>query len=438
MIDQYKLTEFGDIPKEWRLIKLSSILIDAKLGGNYENGEVEVGLPLIKMGNISRGRIVLNKIEYVPIDLVYSNEYVLKEGDLLLNTRNTAELVGKVAVWRNELKTALFNSNLLRMKFDEKQVESNYFMNYVFNSSYGISQLRSFATGTTSVAAIYNKDLLKFKVILPPLVEQQKIAEILSTVDKKIELIDAQISHTQELKRGLKQQLLTKGIGHTQFKSSVLGDIPESWNVAELRDLLSDMKSGLSRKLSMQDIGIPVIRSNNLDAEQVTFDDLKYWYLNDPKGAKTSDYYLKDGDILISFINSLAQIGKSAMFFNKINRDIIYTTNILKLTANNTVSNHFIYYCTKTEQFKKFVQLITKPAVNQASFTTKDFQRYKIALPPLIEQEQIATILNTVDEKMNVLLVKKAEYWQLKNGLMQQLLTGKIRVNSYQEASAVA
>src|SRR5438067_2103260 len=118
MMEGYKHTELGWIPEDWEVLKLETILVKSMLGGNYENGESEQGLPLIKMGNIGRGKISLFKVEYTPASLKYSDDYLLKKGDLLLNTRNTLDLVGKVAVWRNELKAALFNSNLLRMEFD--------------------------------------------------------------------------------------------------------------------------------------------------------------------------------------------------------------------------------------------------------------------------------------------------------------------------------
>jgi type I restriction enzyme S subunit len=197
-------------------------------------------------------------------------EDVLQEGDLLFNTRNTLELVGKVAVWKNELPKALYNSNLMKMTFDNKKVYSNYFMNYVFNSNVGIRQLRRVATGTTSVGAIYTKDLLKFKVALPPLPEQQKISEILSRVDKKIEVIGEQISQTQELKRGLMQRLLTKGIGHSRFKDSPLGKIPESWEEITVGDIL-DLVNGKAFKPSdWENEGLPIIRIQNLKMERLS------------------------------------------------------------------------------------------------------------------------------------------------------------------------
>lgn len=142
----YKQTAVGVIPEEWEIKRLKEILTEARLGGNYENEESNHGVPIIKMGNIGRGTIKLDKIQNLPENAVYDDEDILNYGDLLFNTRNTLELVGKVAIWKNELPFALYNSNILRMKFDETSVKSNFFMNYVFNSYYTLSRLKGVAT----------------------------------------------------------------------------------------------------------------------------------------------------------------------------------------------------------------------------------------------------------------------------------------------------
>ena len=206
---EFKDTKIGRIPKDWEVVKIREINEHSLLGGNYKNGEGEKGIPLIKMGNLDRGKIKLNKVQNIPETLVYDNIHILKEGDFLFNTRNTLELVGKVAIWRNELPKALYNSNLLKIDFNKSKVHSTKFMNYVFNSDLVIKKLRGLATGSTSVAAIYNKDLFKLKVPLPPLPEQQKIAAILSEADAKIEKELTQKSQLETLKKGLMQQLLT-------------------------------------------------------------------------------------------------------------------------------------------------------------------------------------------------------------------------------------
>ncbi|WP_373072091.1 restriction endonuclease subunit S [Sulfurimonas sp.] len=188
--------------EDWYEKKLGDILISSRLGGNYANSEKENSTPLIKMGNLDRGKILLNKIEYIEQNETIDDKDLIQYGDLFFNTRNTLDLVGKVAAWRNELPIAYYNSNLMLMKF-----ENNFFMNYRLNSFDGIKALRRIATGTTSVAAIYTKDLLKVTLSIPSLEEQTKIANFISSIDSKIEQVSAQLDSTKEFKKALLQQM---------------------------------------------------------------------------------------------------------------------------------------------------------------------------------------------------------------------------------------
>lgn len=204
-------------------------------------------------------------------------------------------------------------------------------------------------------------------------------------------------------------------------------ELPTNWRWITTGSIVKDLKSGLSRKLSQSDIGLPVLRSTNITEKGIDISDIKYWYQNDPQGADTRNYYLEQGDILINFINSIAQIGKTAIYSNELSRDAIYTTNILRLKTNERIIPKFFLAITKTTEFERFIQSITKPAVNQASFTTVDFRKFRFPLPPLPEQYKIAEILSTWDEAIanTEQLIKALR--QRKKGLMQRLLTGQFR-----------
>ena len=191
-------SEYG----EWVERKLGEFIITYRLGGNYTNTEVKSNHPLIKMGNINRGKININKLEYIKKGEPVEQIDRIKYGDLFFNTRNTLDLVGKVSIWLNELPEAYYNSNLMSIKF-----ENNFFMNYRLNSYDGIKSLRSIATGTTSVAAIYTKDLLKIKLSLPSLNEQDKIANFLTSIDTKIAQVNTQLNATKQFKKALLQKM---------------------------------------------------------------------------------------------------------------------------------------------------------------------------------------------------------------------------------------
>tara|TARA_R110002124_G_scaffold217279_1_gene382939 strand:+ start:1972 stop:3192 length:1221 start_codon:yes stop_codon:yes gene_type:complete len=188
--------------KDWKNVKLGNILLNYKLGGNYKNSEKPTMHPLIKMGNIGRGSIHLDKIEYIIQGESIDSDDIVKLDDLFFNTRNTLELVGKVAIWRNEIPVAYYNSNLMRMKF-----ENNRFMNYLFNETNSLKKLKAIASGTTSVAAIYTKDLLKVDLSIPSNIEQTKIANFLTAIDQKINNVAEQIDHAKTWKKGLLQQM---------------------------------------------------------------------------------------------------------------------------------------------------------------------------------------------------------------------------------------
>jgi type I restriction enzyme S subunit len=205
-LPKLRFPQFGD-SGEWDKKSLQEILVEGRLGGNYENSDANSGIPVIKMGNLERGGMNIKKIQFLPKEWEYNSDDILKNNDLLLNTRNTLELVGKVAIWKDELPIALYNSNLLKMSFHKDFIASNIFMNYFFNTRSTILSLRSVATGTTSVAAIYTKDLLTLKVDFPSLLEQQKIADCLSSLDEMITAQTEKIDTLKLHKRGLMQQL---------------------------------------------------------------------------------------------------------------------------------------------------------------------------------------------------------------------------------------
>lgn len=209
------------------------------------------------------------------------------------------------------------------------------------------------------------------------------------------------------------------------YKQTEVGIIPEEWEVKKLGEIIEFTQSGLSRKLSNENIGITVLRSNNLLNGKIDRSDVKYWYKVDPQKAKVEDYFLENGDILINFINSIAQIGKSAIYYGE--EKEIFTTNILRMRVKKENNLNYIFYTLNTKRYDDYIKSITKPAVNQASFTTTDFKNFILPIPPLKEQEKIAEILSYYDkaiEQQELLIEKEKEF---KKGMMQKIFSQEIR-----------
>lgn len=201
----------------------------------------------------------------------------------------------------------------------------------------------------------------------------------------------------------------------------------DEWKIYTVGDITESLKSGLSRLLQHQDIGIPVIRANNIENGKLNYNDLKYWYVNDPQGADTSNYLVHKNDILINFINSEAKMGTAAIVANEPFREMIYTTNILKMNTNSLADNYFFYCYTDSKKYKDYIKLITKPAVNQASFTTVDFKKHKITLPTIKEQIKIASFFEEIDKKIQLQQEKMDLLKEQKKGYMQKIFTQELR-----------
>ena len=177
----------------------------------------------------------------------------------------------------------------------------------------------------------------------------------------------------------------------------------EPWEEKKLGEVTSDLKSGLSRMLANEDIGLPVIRANNINDGYLDLsNDIKYWYEVDPQGSDTNNYVVKENDILINFINSEAKMGTSAIVRFPLDRKTIYTTNILRLRVSEGISSNFIFYIFSISRYINFIKSITKPAVNQSSFTTVDFKKFIIFLPSLPEQTAIGSFFQDIDQLINL------------------------------------
>jgi type I restriction enzyme S subunit len=404
--NKYKNSPLGLIPEDWEVKKFKEILEEGKLGGNYENSESNEGVPVMKMGNLGRGVMNLNKIQYLPENEKYNKDDVLKEGDLLFNTRNTLDLVGKVSIWRNELPFSLYNSNLMRMKFSEKNVGSNDFMNSAFNAHYILSQLRGIATGTTSVAAIYGKDLNKVKFILPLIPEQKAIADCLSTWDKAIGKQNTLIAQKELAKKALMQQLLSgkkrlKGFSG-EWKEVRMGEVTKNFSRRN-KDLNG------ARIYSVTNTNGFVFQSDHF-AREVAGDDLTNY-----KIIKKNEFAYNPARI---------NVGSIAFFTDDIG---VISSLYVCFSTTDQVLDYFLEQILKLDHTKHRIESHGEGGV-RIYLWYELFSKIKIKIPSIEEQTEIARILQCADDELQLLKKKLDQLKEQKKGLMQVLLTGKKRL----------
>lgn len=396
----YKQTEVGVIPEEWEEKPLRLVLSKGRLGGNYPNQGTESEYPLMKMGNISRGYFDMSKVEFITSGVVPEEQHRLKHGDVLFNTRNTLELVGKVAIWRDELPVAYYNSNLLRLEFDAHEISSNEYANYALNTAGSVARLRGLATGTTSVAAIYTRDLLGLPFVVPPRPEQTAIATALSDVDGLLNGLDRLIAKKRDLKQAAMQQLLT---GETR-----LPGFEGEWEVKRLGDIADIVmgQSPSSSNYNSRGDGLPLIQGN---ADVVDRRTIKRIFTT--QITKRG----REGDVLMSVRAPVGEISR-ALF------DVCLGRGVCALRFPNDFLYHYLIFLEPA--WAKHSKGSTFDSVNSA-----DVKAVEIELPPdPKEQTAIATVLSDMDAEISALEQRRNKTKDIKQAMMQELLTGKTRL----------
>ena len=208
------------------------------------------------------------------------------------------------------------------------------------------------------------------------------------------------------------------------YKDSAVGVIPQEWEVKYLGDLLVRLANGLTYDVSITS-GFPVSRIETISSGEINYS--KVGYIDDV--TRCEFYKMQKGDILYSHINSLAHIGKVAYYDGK--QDLYHGMNLLLLRVNKKVDSNYLYTYLLTSQAKHIAQVIAKPAVNQASISTSDIRKIKIAVPSMEEQKRIAEILGVWDKAIEKQsrLIERLEV--RKRALMQRLLTGRVRLSGF-------
>jgi type I restriction enzyme S subunit len=363
------------------------------------------------MGNLARGRIKLDKQEFIVPQEQPAERDRLFEDDVLFNTRNTLDLVGKVAIWRNELPTAYFNSNLMRMKFEKSRVSSYKFINAILNTPQSLISLRGVAIGTTSVAAIYSRDLVKVRIPLPTKAEQEAIAEALSDADALIESLEQLIAKKRQIKQGAMQELLSPKKG---------------WTPRQLGDLLT-FKNGLNKGKEFFGYGEPIVNYMDVFTSPVLAPERIQGRVS-LSTQERANFDVRNGDVFFTRTSETPEeVGMAAVMIGD-PKETVFSGFVLRARPRNADLNSlYLAYALRST-------VVRDQIVSKASYTTRALTNGRIlsevdfAVPSLSEQAAIATILSDMDAEIAALEAKLAKARQVKQGMMQELLTGRIRL----------
>jgi type I restriction enzyme, S subunit len=260
-------------------------------------------------------------------------------------------------------------------------------------------------------------DFMEVSFPLPPLPEQKKIAAILSSVDEAIQATQAAIEQTRRVKEGLLQDLLTRGIGHTRFKQTVIGEIPAHWSLSTPGELAVFSGGNGFRPPDWSDRGLPIIRIQNLNGNR------KFNYF---EGEPKEKWLVPPGQLLFAWAGSAGASFGPCIWPGPLG---VLNQHIYKLQPKPGVNKQWLY--------EAMSSITTRIERRAHGFKTTLLHVHKtditdqvVAVPPLSEQEELAgrvADMNTcIEEGEGELQALR----QTKVGLLRDLLTGKVRVSA--------
>ncbi|MCY6355375.1 restriction endonuclease subunit S [Clostridium sp. ZS2-4] len=429
MREGYKKTELGEIAVDWGCANTEEILKDEK--GSLKIGPF--GSQLKKSFLVEKGYKVYGQENVFNNDFNIGNRYIdkerfnklssckLKSGDLVISMMGT---VGKTAIVPFNIEEGIMDSHLIRLRVNEDIYDKNLLAQLIRNSELVKKQIRKLSVGGI-MEGLSSTIIKQLKFPIPPLHEQQKIADILSTVDIQIDQTDKLIEKTKDLKKGLMQKLLTKGIGHTEFKKTEVGEIPVEWEVRLLGNICNlidgDRSSNYPSPNEIVDKGILFLSTSNIKDNKLIYNECKF--ITEQKFNSLRKGKLEKEDLIITLRGT---IGSVAKFNSDKYQTGFINAQMLIIRSLEIFPNYLCKYLI-SDISKKQIEIISSGSA-QPQLTKKDLSNLKIAVPSNKEQKQIANILSSVDEKVQQYETKKEKLQELKKGLMQQLLTGKKRV----------
>lgn len=427
----YKQTELGIIPEDWEQVALGNIAEVRMCKRIFSDQTTESGeIPFFKIGTFGG-----QPDAYISISRY--NEFKAKysfpeKGDVLISAAGT---LGKTVVYDGA--PAYFqDSNIVWLEINKSRIHNEYLHHY-----YKIVIWAS-PEGST-ISRLYNGIIRATVINLPSLPEQTAIANALSDIDALIVGLEQLIAKKQAIKTATMQQLLTGRTRLPQFalrpdgtpkgyKSSELGQIPEDWKILSIgQDAALKARIGwqaLTTK-EYQDSGeIFLVTGTDFDAGLVMWD--RCCYVSEWRYKQDPNIQLREHDVLITKDGTIGKVG----YVSALDKPATLNSGVFVIRSKkNSFVPRYLFYVLTSQLFNEFMNQITAGSTITHLYQ-KDFVHFEFPAPNIEEQTTIATILSDMDSELSALEQKLTKARDLKQGMMQQLLTGRIRLPLPQEA----
>lgn len=441
---KFKMTEIGEIPADWEVKRLGNIGEPLMCKRILKSQTSEVGdIPFYKIGTF--GKVA---DAYIPYQLFnsFKHQYSYpRKGDILLSAAGT---IGRTVVFDGH-DSYFQDSNIVWIDNDERIVTNDYLKWF-----YCVIDWVTEDGGI--VTRLYNNNVRNALVSCPPLAEQKAIAEALSDVDALIAAQEELIEKKRAIKQGEMQELLTgkkrlPGFGGkcrrslrplrdkksptenaeiAEFKQTELGEIPVDWEVKDFDDCFQIRSNNTYARAYMTDFtmgvgnihyGDVLIKYNSVvdvvrDSVPSLIDEIKRPGEN-----------LDEGDLVFADTAEDDTVGKAVEVRNLNGRKVVPGLHTVACHPKFEFAPGWLgYWINSSDYHDQLLPLVT--GIKVSSVSKASFRQTKILIPSLAEQKAIAEVLSDMDAEISELEAQKAKFESIKQGMMQELLTGKTRL----------
>ncbi|MDP2503066.1 hypothetical protein BCT47_20275 [Vibrio splendidus] len=408
------------VPEGWSVKKVVEFTEEHKQGYYTKNPYSEQGTYLIRITDLNNPKIDYSDMPRLVVDEKEYDQFKVQIGDFLFARSGAIGRYGIVS----KSYPSVFASYLIRFRFDDSLVSTRYF-GYAYESDICQSQLAAITQGSSNINI--NADNIKsLSVAFPPLPEQKKIAAILTSVDDVIEKTQAQIDKLKALKTGMMQELLTRGVGvdgkpHTEFKDSPVGRIPKGWEVEALKEFTSFLSYGFTNPMPEAENGPYMITAKDINNLKIQYSAARKTSQEAYDDLLTRKSRPEMNDILLTKDGSLGRVALVTESNCCINQSVAV------ITPNSRVIPKFLLYLLASPAYQQ--EMLDKAGgstIKHIYITVVD--KMLVAVPSLEEQEKLVAIFDSVFCKLELAEKKFNKLKNTKKALMQDLLTGKVRV----------
>jgi len=351
---------------------------------------------------------------------VKSSKTAFKVGDILFGKLRPYLRKGAQADFDGVCSTDI-------LAFRAKATCESEFLKFIIHSDEFVSHAKSTTSGVQHPRTSW-PSLREFRLSLPPLPEQKKIAHILSTVQRAIEAQERIIQTTTELKKALMHKLFTEGLRNAPQKQTEIGLVPESWRVVKLGALFEKQpQNGIYKHKRAYGSGTQILRIDDFsnDGDVVT----RTGNLVALTRSEIETYGLEPGDIVINRVNSLSHLAKTALI-GEIAEEMVFESNMMRFSVDESqVLKEYLFKFLNSPLTKKQIIGTAKRAVAQSSINQGDVRSIIVPKPSLEEQREIVAALDATDSKIAHSTDKAAVLQDLFRTLLHELMTAKTRVH---------